>query len=402
MAGPAFTLDELVTTIGVDEWKKSIYDLLASVGVSTTTWQPWAPTRALIHVIAIVLFAFSTLVSQIARGGYVGLASRPWLILIAKYRYGIDDIPQKTFATCTLSLVNSGTGVFNPGPGQWIFENPTTGAQYTNNATFSLGVGGTATVAVTCTRQGAVGSSPVGTITKIVTSASGVSVTNTTPAIGLEDATVEEIAALIVARRDSRSTNGPRGAYDYDARTAKRVDGSPIGVNRVRVYAPGDGTVNVYVATASGPVTGDQNTPSSDLGRIRLAILEGAETQGVQPNVFTATAVDFQVIYEVWVYSDIDLTGFDVGTTAAEKIQARIFQRLSEFTARTPIGGFDADDTNKIFEDAIQVVIGQVSNSIYRVKINTPQISFNVGAGQFPQLSIATGSINFVPRTVYA
>ena len=48
------TLEELITSMTVDEAKTAIYDALAARGVTTTGWKPGAVVRTIIAALAII------------------------------------------------------------------------------------------------------------------------------------------------------------------------------------------------------------------------------------------------------------------------------------------------------------------------------------------------------------
>lgn len=394
-----YSLQDLVKPLTAEEIREAIYTLIAANGIVTTNWQPWSPTKVLIHVVSVVLAAFSVLVSSIAAGGFLGLASRPWAVLIARYRYGITDIRTKSLATTNIQLTNNGVGVYSAASGEWTFKNPATGALYVNTEPFAFGIGESVTFSASSVEAGSIATSEVGAINVIDSPAvSGVVCTNTTSAVGLEDASVGEIVALCLARRDARSINGPRGAYLWAAQTATRGDGSPIGVTRVRTYAPGDGTVPCYVATATGAVQGFADQPGTDLGRVALNIQEFAETQSVESRTYSGEPIPLAVVYELWMWADDAAVRTFPGGTIEEKVKRKVLQDLGSFCAAAPIGGFNADDSNRVYDDAIATAIAKAVPGVYRVKLTEPSGPFILGPGQFPILGAVAGTVNVVSR----
>src|SRR5262249_36462305 len=166
-------------------------------------------------------------------------------------------------------------------------------------------------------RAGEVGASSTAapnTITEFVTKLLGVEVTNAAPLVGLD---AESDAALRVRCRDSLgalSPNGPPAAYRYWAKTAKRADGSPVGVTRVRLMPPpGDGSMQMYVASATGPVSGNANDPSTDLGAVNKAIQENAVPYGHGPvTVSSATVHPLAITCTVWISTSSAMTTAEV------------------------------------------------------------------------------------------
>lgn len=395
-----YSLQDLVRPLTAEEIRTAIYALVAKRGVVTTNWQPFAPTKVLIHVVSIVLAAFSVLVSSIAAGGFLGLASRSWAVLIARYRYGITSIQEKSLATCTVQLTNTGTGVYSAGPNEWTFFNPGTRARYVNSEPFAFGIGGSATFLVTSVEAGSIATSDIGGITAIESpSVQGVTCTNITPAVGLEDASLSEIVATCLAKRDSSSSFGPKGAYVWAAMSATRPDGSSIGVTRVRSFARGDRTVRVFVASQTGPVSGVLTDAASDISIVFRAIRDNAEPANITAEVYSATASAMPLAYEAWLTADGGSLTSLPGGTLDEKVRLRVLTDVAAFLAQAPIGGYNADETNRVYREAIAAVITKSVPAIYRVRLIEPAGDFLLGAGQFPVLgAVSQADIHVTSR----
>jgi hypothetical protein len=105
-----FSIDELITPLETEEIKTSVYSALATVGVTTTTWKPGAVVRTIIAIVAVILHALSVLVSNIARSGFLALASGTWLALKARYDYAVEK-QEAEFASGTVLVSNASGGV---------------------------------------------------------------------------------------------------------------------------------------------------------------------------------------------------------------------------------------------------------------------------------------------------
>lgn len=147
----------------------------------------------------------------------------------------------------------------------------TSGNQFTLNGSSGNGSwtsGGTVLVAQTATFQcdvaGPTGTAGIGAITQPVTSNTGIQVYNYLPFFG---SAFESNTALVVrcrAKIQSLSPNGPKGAYRYFALSAYQLLqeqtppvllSAPI-TRAVTLVLAATGTVNVYVASDSGAVSG--------------------------------------------------------------------------------------------------------------------------------------------------
>lgn len=134
---------------------------------------------------------------------------------------------------------------------------------------------------------GVVGSSAPNTITSTVTSNNGVFCANLVAFVGISWESNDALADRCRLSIQSRSPNGPSGAYKFFALTASEIlaaqtppvtmDGGPI--TKVLVQGnPVDGSVTVTVANGSGSVEGAANLPvtgaaNNGSGLIRLAVL---------------------------------------------------------------------------------------------------------------------------------
>src|SRR5262245_1471264 len=264
-------IDQLINPLTKDQVKASIYNLLKASGVPVTSWQEGAVLRTLIAVVAAIFAGFTEVIAVATRAGFLDLAEGIWLTLNAHFVYGVDRI-EATYATGKVTLTNTAGGLFNMEPGDLILLCPSTKKTYTNVSAFQLDPLSTLDIDIRAVEMGAASTAAPNTITEFVTKLLGVEVTNAAPLVGLD---AESDAALRVRCRDSLgalSPNGPPAAYRYWAKTAKRADGSSVGVTRVRLMPPpGDGSMQMYVASATGPVSGNANDPSTDLGAVNKA-----------------------------------------------------------------------------------------------------------------------------------
>lgn len=386
------SLQSLTTPLTTDEAKAFIYETLATLGVSTTSWKPGAVVRTIIAIVAIIVAAFSRLTSSIARSGFLELSSGDWLTLVARHVYGVER-QEATFADGEITLTNASGGVYTLDPDDLVFSNPSTGKTYRNTEAFTLGALETVTIPIRAVESGAASTSPPNTITVLETPLNGVTCTNPTAVVGLDAESDAVLRARCLEKLGALSPNGPWDAYAYAARNAKRSDGISVGVTRVRVRKDGYGNVTTYVATASGAVTGDANDPETDLGAVNDAIQRNAAPLAVTAWVESAEVVTVNVTYQVWVYTTVNLTD--------EELKAAISQNLSAFVASQPIGGnVIGFDRGKIFLDALRATISSTRPEIFHVVVSAPSSDVELDINQIMVLGTVTGTIHrIVPQS---
>lgn len=398
----AFSLDELTTPLTADEVKASIYTTLGTLGVATTNWKPGAVVRTMIAGTAIVIAASSTMVAEIAKSGFLELASGPWKKLVARYVYNVTA-REATFATGEVTLTNTGGGLFNVDPGDLILAHATTGKLYRNTAAFTLNPLATLTIAISADEAGSDSNAAAGTITVFVTPLVDVTCTNANAVVGLDEETDQELQLHALEKLGNLSPFGPSDAYAFAAREATRtLDGSNVGVNRVRVEADGTGLVTIYVADTSGAITGDRTDPDTDLGAIQVSIQTLAETQAVTPEATSATPLPVAVSYASWVYNPANVP---VAT-----ISAAVQSALATYLAQQPIGGnVIGTDPGRIFKSALIGVINNAINDVlangsdttttagvFRTQISLPVNDLDVDPDEAPLAGAVTASIAVV------
>jgi hypothetical protein len=385
-----FALNDLVTPLTRQQVQKSIYDVLALVGVSTTGWKPGAVVRTMIVASSIVLAAFSQLMASIARSGFLELAEGQWLTLVARYVYNVER-EEATFAEGELTLTNTGGGLFALDPDDLVVSNPTTGKTYRNTGTIVLAPLAVLVVPIRATEAGAASTSSPGAITHLETTLLGVTCANATAVVGRDEEEDPLLRTRCLEKLGSLSPNGPWDAYSFAARNAKSADGTTIGVTRVRVTKDGFGNVNTYVATASGGVTGTSGDAVTDFGAVNLAIQRLAAPLAVTANVFSAAPVSVAVTYQVWLYNTSGLT--------PQQIEDAIAAKLATFMSTQPIGGnVIGAGPGKVFLDAIRTVIGSALPQIFHVVVTVPAADVELAISQVPVLGTPTATaINQLP-----
>ena len=387
----SYTLAELTTALTADEIEASIYAAVEARGAKTTSWKPGAVVRTIIAGVAIVLAAFSSLAALVARGGFLELATGSWLTLVARYVFGVERITG-TFASGYVTLTNTAAVPYSGGADDLIVINSTTDATYRSVAAWSVDAAGgpndEVDVEVRAVEAGSDSTSPAGDIDALVTTLSGVTVTNAAALVGTDEETDPELRSRCLARTGALSPNGPKDAYSYAARNAVTADGDAIGVTRVTTQATGDGTVNVWVATASGAVVGDPDDPDTDLGAVALAIYEQAEPLSVEAVVASATPVTVDVTYELWIYTSSGLL--------ASAVEDLVEAALEEMLAAVPIGGHYVAPDRAIYVSDIAAAIDAVRSEIFRPTVTAPAADVTMAVNEVAVLGTVTPTIHLV------
>lgn len=344
------TLAQLTKALTEIEVRAAIYASLATQGVNVTLWKAGSPLRTLIGGLTIVLAALSRLQAKLAQMSFLALASGSWLTLVARYVYGVDrDLG--SFATGEVTLTNTTGMVFNQDPFTVTFTNGT--KTYKNSSAFTLGSMGTATVAIQATEIGSASSSGADTITGFGTPLPGVTVTNAAAVVGTDVEDDPTLRLRCAEKLGTLSPNGPRDAYAYLARSAKRANGSSIGVTRVRTIADGIGGVDAYFATATGGIAGTVGDLDTDLGIVDELLQTSCAPLCITLRSHTATAQAIAVTYELWIPAS--------DTRDDATIEALVDVAIATFLGTKPIGGDEiVPGSGIVSKSAIEDVVGTV------------------------------------------
>jgi hypothetical protein len=387
----AASVEDLVKPLTVDEVRESIYSTLAANGVATTNWKPGAVVRTIIAGTAIVGSALSQLIALINKSGFLALSSGDWLTLVARYTRNVERIEAR-FASGQVEISNSTPGIYDFDPDELVFENSATKKQYRNTAAVHIdALEIDVPVPTEAFEQGSDSTAFVGEIDTLVPPIAGLTVTNATALIGLDAEEDPELQARADEKLGSLSPNGPPDAYSFVCKNATRLDGTAIGVTRVRMTKDGFGNVTVYVATATGGVTGTASDPATDLGALQDAVNKQAEPLAVNAALVSATPVVVAYTYQVWLYSSIALTDAQIKTA--------IETELATFTRTMPIGGdVISPEVGRIYISAIQAAIGRASANgvklpIVRVDVILPASNLDLAISDVPVLGAVTGTV---------
>lgn len=388
-----FDFAELVKPATAEEVVAKYYQILGAIGVTTTQWAPGAVVRTYITGTSILVSALSEVMALIARSGFLEFSEGDWLTQVAHYVYGVDRIAA-TFATGKVTLTNTGGGLYSLGAGDLIVINPTTNKTYRNQGAFTLNPMTTVSdIAIEATEAGADSTSAAGTITGLVTTLLGVTVTNPSAVVGQDTEADPSVRDRCYTKLGSLSPFGPWDAYRYAATNATRADGSNCGVTRTQNDRDGYGNQWTYVATDAGGVPGTVGDLDTDLGCVDDAIQRKAAPLCVTAYTVAATEVGIGVTYECWMYNTASYT-------PAQAV-AIINDALTDFFAGLPIGGavITPGSNGYVYRDAIIAAIDAAIPEIFHVVVTVPSADVALAIGEVAVSNPPSGTVHPVPPT---
>lgn len=383
------TLDELTTPLTRAEAEEAIYTAIAAAGIDVTAWKPGGVARALITAFSIVVSGVSQLQALLARQGFLELAEGAWLTLVAYYVYDVER-DEGTFATGTLELDNASGNLYSLDAGDLVAFSATTGKSYRTTEAVTINPLETnVLVAAQCTEIGTAGTALAGDIDALETVLLGVTVTNPAAFVGTDPESDQALRERCYAKTGTLSPNGPADAYRYLALSAVKDDGTPANVTRVTTIPDGSGNVDVYLASASGAVTGTVGDTATDLGAADEAIQTLAVPLAVTATVASATPLSIDVTYEAWVKSTIGVTDTELADT--------IELALTEYLATARIGGFlKTGEPGRVYRDALEGVIAAAIGRAHLidVEVTVPAGDVAVAITEAPIVGTVTQTVN--------
>jgi hypothetical protein len=368
------------------ETRAAIYNyalgIATSLGLPVTSWQVGDPTRSLYHVLSAKLEALEANVAGYIRSGFLDHSEDVWLKVNAEQTYGVI-VPDPTYAETTVTLTNGSTNLYIIDAGDLTFASSVTGKTYHNTTGGTLAVGPATTLAVTVVADepGSGSSAGAAEITRLVAALDGVTCTNATAAVGIDEQDASVTKQQCKDMQDATSPDGARGAYAYFARNPDY--GGTSAITRVRTY--GDSTTGVVTVYLAGPSGGSS---AADVALAQLAIVTWCLPLCITPVVAAATNVTIAVTYELWLYKSCNKTVAEVRTAVAAALGAL-------FSAR-PIGGdvVAPATTGKIYQSDILATIVKAIPEGFRASVTVPSGDTALTAGQVAVLGTVTGTIH--------
>lgn len=320
-----------------DDLRDALLTELAARGFPVTSWSLGGVARTLVEGVAQGTADLWLGVSAVARGMLLDYAEGDWLTELARSHYDTTRI-QATFARHTVRLSFTAGGPGSISPGQLLVAAPsgiTFRSVNTSTETIPAAGSGHLDIVVQCERVGLAGNTAPSIL--ITPAAAGLSMAWQALA---ESAVDEELDPALRQRcRDRWATlavgQGPRAAYRYWLQSAT-MDGTPTGtscgITRVGFLAPpGDGTVPVRIAGASGLVGDAQRDAARAYVELRRP---HTDTPGIE---HAATVL-------------VDLTGSTVRFKSGQNLFAN--QNLVRSAVQTYVNGFPMQDASTTLDEA--------------------------------------------------
>ncbi len=349
------SIEELLTPVTTEVQLEKFLATLETLGVKARSWREGGTLRTILRIVAATYAGFSNVVLGFVRAGFLETSTGGWLTLLAYYVYGVTRIPA-AFATGKVTLTNGGGGVYTFQPGELRAISAVTGKTYANVALVNLNPGNVLTIDVRAIEVGTASNAAPGTVTKLETTLPGVTVTNAAAIVGSDEEKDPDLRVRCKDRLAVISGKGPRGAYSYAVRSAKRPDGSAVDINRLRVSPfSSTGIVDVYVASPSGAPT------PTDLPYVEESIETYARPDTVTANVIAATPVALSSSITVWARKTDGLTATDLSTMVSDAMVTMI--------ASYPIGGIAKPPSTQgyLYADGIAGTAKAVHPAIFDV-----------------------------------
>jgi hypothetical protein len=374
---PLLSIEDLVTPMTRAQVENLLLDIGTTLGLQTRAWQPLGMARTIIATVAQKIADLTLITTEIAKGGFLDLASPAWQRLVAFYVYNVQYIAAAP-ATGTETVTNSTGSNITFALGALHVANAITGKTYTNQAGFTVNASSSLDFAISSDEVGTASNAAPGQITVMVTPLPGVTVTNAAAVLGTDDEAPSALSARCKAKLAALSPNGPKDAYNFVAKSAPTS--APITRTNV-VLDVTTGVVTVYVATADGPPTGgDVAIVDAQIQALAVPVAVTATTVGA-----TAHAVAFTL--RVW------LKGSTLTNTQAAGV---ISDAIATYMSTVPIGGTVLPGTTQgyVFLDAIvAAAFAALPGVVVNAVIDSPLADVAIAANEVPTLSVATVTV---------
>jgi len=293
MTTPVSVFSLLVTSTA-DAIFDSLLQLASALGLPTTTWRTGDPTRTTLRADANLWAQYDAAAAIYAASGFLDTAEGDWLALRALDTYNVTKA-DATYATPSVSFLNSGGGFYEIEPGGLTMSSSITGATYVNQSTITIGPGATVAnqlaIAQVAGTDGTAGVNDVDTI--VSPPLLGVAITSSTASLGADATSDQDLRAQCRATLGALSPNGPADAYEYVVRNSALT--GVTGITRAKSQGDTDtGEVTVYAATAS-----------AGLSAPTLALLQAAVDLWAEPLCTGATVVSGTPSTVVWTIAGL-------------------------------------------------------------------------------------------------
>jgi phage-related baseplate assembly protein len=375
------TLSSLFTRATKTQIYQTGLDVATSLSLPVTSWLAGDPTRSLYHYLAEILDVLEGNVVEYLKAGFLDYAEGDWLTVLAYEVYNVTRV-EATYAETSVTLTNGGGGIYVIEAGDLTFSNTTTGKTYHNTSGGTLSAMGALDVDVTADEAGSDSSAAAAEIDALVTVLLGVTCSNATAAVGIDEEGDDSVKSRCRDKLGALSPNGPADAYDSVAKDSELTGTTAI--TRTRTIADSEtGDVTVYLAGPSGAVSEENRA------LVETALLTYATPLTVTLTVLSATNVDIDITYEIWVYSSVGETEADIESAIEEALIAAFRER--------PIGGDVIDtETGRIYLSWIESKIRETFDEIFRVEVTVPAGDTDLAISEVAAVGTVTPTVNFV------
>lgn len=375
----SLSISDLFSPQTVEQIKATSYGIMTSLGLSTTTWREGDPSRTIVAVLGTMLSQFTTMIAKVAASGFLDFATGPGLTLLADQAFDVQREPA-SYATGFETFNNAGGGSFSFGPDEVTLKNSTTGATFRNAEAFTLGPSEMGkVVAIKAVEIGSGGSSAAGAVDELVTTLLGVTVSNASVLVGVDEETDANLRIRCRDKLKALSPMGPRAVYDYVARSTSLNGG--VHVTRTQIVGDSDfGTVAIYIADEDGAIS------PGDVALVQSGIDVWATPIAIEAEVFSATGVTVDVDVSVWILTSSGLTD--------EEIETRIEDALAAFFEASPLGGYVLPpEAGKLYVKSIEDAVARALPEAFLVTVTDPAAAVALGEGVVAALGTVTPTI---------
>lgn len=269
------SFQQLITVPTVEEIESVMLGVLDQVGFRTTSWQDGSAPKHIVRSFSEVTVDLWYTVAQLARGAFLSFAIDEWLTVKAEDDFAIvRDAATKTAGTAV--LLDEGGAPYTVTVGQFRISDASGTKIYVATTGGTLGVGDTLAITVEAEQAGADYNVANDSLTVMVDSVAGVSVSNpdngtgtwiTSP--GQDEQSDDSLRSECRAKWSTLAMGVAESAYEAWVKAAVPT------ITQVKVYADnplGPGSVRVLLANASGGATAAEVQAADDFVRPRKAI----------------------------------------------------------------------------------------------------------------------------------
>jgi len=301
------SINTLFTVETADRILSTGLELAAALGLTPTSWRTGDPTKALFKFVAEVLAARDTVSARYIKAGFLSTATGDWKTVVAAEVYNVTR-QEATYATSTITVNNTGGGLYPLEPGELTVRSSTSDKTYHNTASVTINPSETGVeIEVAADEAGSGSSAGTDEIDELVTSLLGVAIVSSTVAIGVDEQDDDSLEEQCLDSLGALSPNGPPDAYEYVVTNSELTGVTEI--TRAATVADSDtGEVTVFVAGAAGAVSGASVTAA------QTAVGLWAEPLTIEATVSNSTEVAQAITMTV--------SGDDIQATYAADIEA--------------------------------------------------------------------------------